>query len=145
MDAETISKNRASPKSHTNRRNLMKKIFAFTLVLLGMFFIYSCTTGYSQPVTSGTIDKNLIGVWENQEMRQRLVFFDNGTCLMGYTNGSSGNGGIYSIYDNILMMSSNDGGNTGERGELFTFKISGGNLELTEYGSNQPRIYKKIK
>ena len=43
------------------------------------------------------------------------------------------------------MMSRNSGGNTGETGNLFTFKILGGNLELTDYGDDKPRIYKKIK
>ena len=34
-------------------------------------------------------------------------------------------------------MSRNSGGNTGESGNLFTFKISGGNLELTDYGDDK--------
>ena len=149
MEAETISKNAASLKSHTSKRNLMKKIFALAIVMLVIFPITACSSNSSNSsqtqAQSITINKNLIGVWEEADGRT-LVFFDNGTYYAGANiyNIIDYGGGNYSIYENIIMLTRNSGGSS-----LCTFSISGDTLTLLQYGSedneNNRRIFKKVK
>ena len=135
MEAETISKNGASLKSHTSKRNLMKKIFALAIVMLVIFPITACSSNSSQ-TQSITINKNLIGVWEGEIYGRKsgLVFFDNGTYYNGNNYGVN-----YSIYENIIMLD----------GSLYTFSISGDTLTLVRYGyednERNRQTFKKVK
>jgi len=125
---------------------MKRVIFSFVVaIILGMFSINSCTsTGNTLPASAGTINKNLIGVWERQESMgyistDRFVFFDNGTYLANnYT-------GRYSIHNDVLMTTSI--GRDNEYGTLYVFSISGSTLTLLYYGSpeEQKATYKKVK
>ena len=148
MESETISKNEASPKSHTIRRNPVIILFATAFVLLAIFTIATCSSSPSSSASSSqsvTVNKNLIGLWEGEQYNQNFgfVFFDNGT----FCGGRYGRGvGKYSIYDNLLMMSRV--GRDGEYHDLYTYNISGNTLTLSAYGdtSEQSKItLKKVK
>ena len=124
----------------------MKRVISLVAVavMLGVFSLNSCTSGYAQPTSTGTINKNLIGVWKWSEGGSspfnHIVFFDNGAYL-----GGSSEAGRYSIYNDVLMTSRN--GNAGEYGSLYTFSISGGTLTLIGYGDSEGNkaTFKKVK
>jgi len=120
----------------------MRKFFSLVAVavMLGMFF-NSCTSGYAQSPSTGTVNKSLIGVWE-QEKGTRYVFFADGTYSFGSLTSSGGEGGRYAVYENVLMAAGNG---TGNNAYLYTFKVTGGNLELTSYVGGKTETYKKVK
>ena len=123
---------------------LCKGLFVLvTAAMFGMFLFNSCMSGNAQPASAGTINNNLIGVWEksggnNYISFERFVFFDNGTYL-------GGSPGRYSIYNDVLMTV--NVGRDSEYANLYTFSISGGTLTLLRYGSpeEQKTTYKKVK
>jgi len=129
---------------------LKRKAFVLvTAAMFGMFLINSCMSGNAQPAQTGTINRNLIGVWQregnytgNNLPTSHFAFFDNGT-FFGY--GSSGYAGKYSIYNDILML--NENSNSSQYGSLFTFSISGGTLTLLPYGASEENktTFKKVK
>jgi len=148
MESETISKNEASPKSHTIRKNPVIILFATAFVLLAIFTIATCSSSPSSTTQSVTVNKNLIGVWEVERNSQKAsyVFFDNGTLCEKPQGYSSWYPRKYSTYENILMSTSV--GRDGEDCRLYTFNISGNTLTLSAYGdtSDQSKItLKKVK
>jgi len=139
MEPETISKNGASPKSQTIRRNQVNMIFAIALVLLFMLLITVCSSNSSQSIS---VNKNLIGVWEGD--RISIVFFDNGTYYGRFDTQENFNGGRYSIYDNVIMLTRNISGGY-ESSHRYTFSISGNTLTLIEYEKTSEVTFKKVK
>jgi len=146
MEADTISKHGAILKSHTSRRNLMKKIFAIAFAMLVMFPMTACSSNSSQ---SQSINNNLIGVWEGKDWSgfdAVFVFFANGAYGQ-YRQRDRTYGGKYSTYSNLLMLT--EVGNQGsESNSLFTFNISGNTLTLIRYGdsSEESKVsFKKVK
>ena len=141
MEADTISKHGRSSKSQMSRRNLMNKIFAIAFVMSVMFPMTACSSNSAPSIST---NNNLIGVWEGEDNfrcgKHFYVFFDNGNYFLN-CGGSSG-GGTYSIYGNILMISS------GNSHSLYNFTISGDTLTLIPYGATSEErkvTYKKVK
>ena len=115
------------------------QILAMASALLVMFPITACMTGNAQPSSAVATNNKLIGVWEDKDYQSgagwRYVFFADGTCSSGYIKGTSGKTS-YSVYENVLLIDNS----------LYTFTISGGNLELYYYGSSDSHItFKKVK
>ena len=89
----------------------------------------------------------LIGEWENVNRAEHgFVFFDNGTFAVyqSHNEYSHYSGGRYSIYDNTLMLSGNSA--NGKITYLYSFKIDGDILTLTDYlNKSDSTTYKKKK
>jgi len=125
------------------------QILAMASALLVMFPISACSSGNANSSSVVAPDNRLVGVWERDEYGgRRYVFFADGTYSSGGKSDSSGSGifvGRYSIYDNVLILIRNAGNSGDIVDQLYTFNITGGNLELTPYGSDSTITFKKVK
>ena len=114
---------------------------------------YGQTQFYSYPLVSAKEYTEiapviqLIGEWENENRPEHgFVFFDNGTfaIFQSHNGYSHYNGGRYSIYGTTLMLSGNNA--NGKITNLYSFKIEGDILTLTDYlNKSDSTIYKKKK
>jgi len=142
MEAETISKNGASLKSHTSKGLLLPKavfsVISLILIALSLSVLNSCANSGGNASNSGDANSYLIaGTWLREEGQtkipgDRLELLSDGKCISG------GYGFTWKTENDRLHL-------TGPLGIAWSYdyKISGSTLTLSDKDGSRATYVKK--
>ena len=141
MEPETISKNRASLKSHTSRRNSLRKTYSALFFAIIATFVLSSCSSLQRTTSVKTIDITNVGVIQKPVIVDLVV---DQTKVRGTATGSNTSGGVTVVKSEAVKDALSKAGQADVLIEP-DFTITTRNANITVEVTGFPATYKNFR